>query len=355
MKDHLSLFDDIKKHFWTQSNQIAITAVPEHFYSFGDGSVFEWAMAMAAADPRLKATAMKNVLKGVPEDEKGMMYLSRGEPENDKIRQIALSGPRENLAVQLQSDGLNRKHPPLQAFIEKELVPILNQKLPLGYNAHSSLWITGEGHAYDRHVDLGDHILIQLCGKKRIKFNYMKQPFERNQICAMNFRELPERFEGEAFETVLEPGQMAFFSRGILHDISIDEGPSVSISMGADYLYPLLTFARQMNDIAQNEVVQLKDQHMHWDKFRATLFDPNYFVTEHGAEGKFLLWSLLQSVNQKPETQQAKQAYEIWWQNFAEKQQVGIFSGLPTPPANKNELLKQWEKERIEQLNRSAS
>lgn len=311
---------------------------------------FEWALDIARKDPALVSTAMRSAFKDGPKDDK-MMYVSRGDA-TDKVKTALIEGVKGSAAVQLQVNGIDQKFPPFANFLENSIKGRLKTLHPYGFGVGMALWITGSEHIYNVHCDLGDHCLLQLHGKKIVKLYGPTPGFDSDVIFNFDFKNEPERFSGPVTEVVLNPGEMVYFSKGVMHEISIpSDTESVSVSIAAQYLYPVLNIVRDMNSSlgTGTELYKLQEKYAAWDKFSAYLFDPTRFSGQ-----------LSQNPNQMPEDlkqrmmqitlgpkESLSKDLDLWWANLSSTRKYSPTGSLPAPPENKIEILKQWEQESL--------
>lgn len=339
---------DYLNSLWCQKCHIEKLPLPASFPKIENP--LNWALAIARDDPTLISTAMGSVLKDAP-DEDAMVYISRSGDANQKMRNTLVDGVRSGAPVQLQVNGLNKIFDPLDLFLKTSFESFLNRTHPFGYQLVSSLWITGPNHVYNLHCDLGNHILIQLSGTKKIRFFGPRNDFDKNTFFNFDFRNDPQRFMGDDLHLELTPGEMVYFSKGIMHEVSVPEqaSRSVSISISLDHLYPLMTMIDLINTYHHGQI-KIQDKYTAWDKFSAYLFDPNkllgYLNTEimptslkNGIK-KFML--SFQGTDLELEN-----SLNAWWSTYSKGFQYSPTGLLPKKPENKKQILKKWEEERL--------
>lgn len=309
-------------------------------------SPFDWALNIAQSDPELVSTAMRWVFKDGPQDDK-MLYVSRGNA-TEKVKKAMISGVQQGAAIQLQINGINFKYPPIQDFMHTRLMPFVEKAYPFGSLFHASLWITGGGHIYNSHCDLGDHLLIQLSGEKHVKFWGPAADFDLEHFYNFDFRNDSKRFNGEIKDVVLHPGEMVFFSKGTMHQVAVPEQNegSVSVAISADHLYPVLTCIQQINQMYNQNLI-VKEAFSGWDKFSAYLFDPNRYIYSIGDSmmPKQLLSSFKEIILNSNEN--TEKYLNEWWKHYSISGKYSPTGTLPLGPSNKEEILKAWESQRL--------
>lgn len=196
--------------------------------------------------------------------------------------------------------------------------------------------------------------MLQLHGEKRITFWGPTAKFDHEPIFNFDFRGDPARFEGPRVEVLLKPGDMVFFSRGVMHEVCVPEQDSVSVSMtlGVHFYYPLLTVLDLINQrLGDDTALRLQAEFRFWDKFQYYLFDPTRYVqdpdlTKMPEVLKSKILSLLDAKSTRYED--AQNLLDEWWKDYVKKREYSPTGYMPKPPSNREELLKQWEQERLQ-------
>lgn len=336
---------------WGKSRKLCFLKIPAVFPKI-TSHWLEWGLLQAARDPHLISTAMRKVLTGEKNDP-NMVYVGRGDMSPLERKKVILGVKDENLPIQLQVNGLAQKVPQIDAFVRNYFEPIAKKNHPYGFALASSVWTTGGGHTYNYHVDLGDHLLFQLHGKKIITFWGPAPGFDDKKFFNMDFRGDAKRFRGRVKTIELHAGDAVYFSKGVVHEVSVPLGTtSVSVTFAMDSLYPLINVVKTIN-AGLKQKLELKEKYNYWDKFRCTLFDPSKYKAlkyQNGEVPKDLQKAFTKTLIPNPHysVKNIENFFESWWKMFAKEKKYSSTGIMPAPPPNRIELLKKWEKERVE-------
>ncbi|HLG20861.1 MAG TPA: cupin domain-containing protein [Bdellovibrionota bacterium] len=311
----------------------------------------EWALSICQEDRALIGTAMRRVFKDGKDDDDAMIYASRGNA-NAKTRAALISGVRKKLAVQLQTDFLEKKAPEFGKYIKRAFHSAWSMAYPFGYDPGISLFVTGSDHVYDAHCDVGDGILLQFHGRKIVKLWGPTQKFYEKVIFDHDFRGKPELFESPIATYELIAGQGIYLPRGAMHEISVRGGEiSVSVGIRPESIYPVMTLCTELCEMAGvKDAFSVVPGCNDWSKFLAKMFNPTDFKRYLGSRTMppALRQNLLTVLQPKSEklSERLAQLLDRWWQKFCRRRKPSPTGPLPARPIDREAILKQWEDER---------
>ncbi len=147
------------------------------------------------------------------------------------------------------SDGESNRHGYLSVFRIFRAFPELEKDVDLSILAQHKLkntasgWIGPAGTVTGYHIDWGDNVLAQICGRKEVrlvaptdtKYMYVSPRFDQgttaSQVDVDNYDEsrFPLFKKVKQYRVVIHPGEMLFIPRGWWHYVrSLDKSISVS-------------------------------------------------------------------------------------------------------------------------------